>query len=521
MRWAGVLATQAALTRAQLWSSGRGGTRLRGGAGGVLLGLVLVSFLGWTFVRFFEALAGAGVPQPVAERVFAWVVQVALAGLLVLDLQLAVTHLVAGRDIELLRRAPLATHQVLGVALLRSLPQSSGMLLAFALPAWFAMARAYPALAPQGVWLAPVLALLWAVALGSGLALALALLRVTPAARLREALGLIATLIVTATWLANSFLLPRLDRERGLDAVLAGSLLTLPPPPAWSPAAWVAPAMAGTPAALAALAAAALAAALLAWGASRLWLDDVQSRAAAGTRRRERPGRVTRSRGLLAAFLRRDAALLARDWTMVADIVTAAVLWLLLPLVLAPALELPPAALARSMLVLLATGLGYEVASRALPLERHLIVWAHLSPVGARAWMMRRMAGVALFSLPFVIAAAALLTVSLGLRGEPLAHALLIGAGAWALAIGVGFATGALAGDPDWVHPRAMLGFGGRLAATFAAVAQAGGWSALGWAIEGPGLMPEGIAAVAGSMLGWVAMQVAVSSAERHTESPV
>lgn len=518
MRWVGVLRTQAALVRAELWTRGRSGTRLRGGAGGAVLGALLVGFLFWTFARMFALFAESGLPEAVAVNVFAWVLQAALVGMLVLDLQLAVTRLVAGGDLELLRRAPIATHQLLAIALLRSLPQSSGMLLAFALPAWFGLCGAYPALAPNTALLAPVLALLWAATLGIGLALALALLRLAPAARLKEALGLLATLIVTSMWLANSFLLPRLDRDHGLDAVLSGSIRALPVLPAWSPARWAAEGMRGHLLSLAPLAAAALAAAALAWAASRLWLADVQSRAAAGTRRAASERPLTRAAGLTTAFLRRDAALFARDWTMAADIVTAAVLWLLLPVVLAPSLELPPTALARSMLVLLATGLGYEVAARALPLERHLLVWARLSPVGVRGWVLRRMAGVALFSLPFMLLALVVLVVALAPGGEGLAHAALLGLGAWALAIGVGFATGARAGDPQWVHPRAMLGLGGRLTASLAAIAQAGGWSAIGWALEGPGLSGEIAAAAAGLVLGATASGAAVSSAQQHIE---
>lgn len=518
MRWTGVLRTELALARAQVWTSGRSGTRLRGGAGGIVLAVLLVSFLTWTFAQAFAALASAGVPQDTAVRVFAWVLQISLIGMLVLDLQLSVTRVVAAADLELLRRAPLAPHEVLAIELMRALPQSSSMLVTFTLPAWLGLVRAYPALATHSLALLPVLALLWAIALGGGMALALALLRVTPAARLREALGLLATLLVTLSWLANSFLLPRVDRERGLDAMLAGALHTLPPPPAWSPARWGAEALAGPDAdrAWGALLLAALAAGALAWGAASRWLGDVQSRASAGARRVARARAFERARSLTAAFLRRDAALLARDWTMMIDIVTASVLWALLPLVLAPALEMPAGALARSMLVLLATGLGYEVAARALPLERHMIVWAALSPIGARTWVLRRLVGVLLCSLPVMAIAGAALAVLLRPTPEAMTHAALLGLGAWLLASGVGLASGAIAGDPDWTHPRAMLGSAGRLVASLTAVLQAGGWSALGWAIEGPGLVAESAAMLLGLAGGWVGVEIAMRSVRQH-----
>lgn len=520
MNTRGVLLTEWRLVRAQLWTHGASGTRLRAGVSGLLLGALLLAFLAWTFLQLFAALASADVPQETAERVFAWVLQLALVGMLVLDLQLTVTRLVATPELELLRRAPLAPHDVLAIELLRSLPQSSGMLLTFALPAWLGLVLAYPALTSYTLALPVVLALLWAIALGAGVALALLLLRLAPAARLREALGLLATLLVTLSWLANSFLLPRVDRERGLDLVLAGALHALPPPPAWSPARWAAAALTNSEAGAAlswgALLATAALAAGLAWAAAVRWLDAVQSRAVAGAHRAAPRRALLRARTLTGAFLRRDAALLARDWTMVVDIATAGVLWALLPLVLAPALELPAGAMARSMLVLLATGLGYEVAARALPLERHLVAWAALSPVGVRGWVLRRLAAVTCASLPVMLFAGAVIAIVLRPSPESLAHAALLGAGAWALAAGLGLAMGAIAGDPDWIHPRAMLGLGGRLAASLAAVVQAGGWSAIGWASENPGLLPEMLAAQGGFAGGAIAVAFAIRSVRRH-----
>lgn len=508
MNLRGVLRTELRLAVSQLGS--------RSGAAGLLIGAMLAAFLVWTFLQSFATLADASVPEAIAVRVFAWVLQLALLGMLVLDLQLAVTRLVAAPELDLLRRAPLAPHQLLGIELVRTLPQSSGMLLTFALPAWIGLTAAYPGMLARSALLPPVLALLWVIALGSGIAIALALLRIVPAARLREALGLLATLVVTLSWLAGSFLLPRVDRERGLDAVFAGALPTLPTPPLWSPAQWAAEALTGTGRAWVWLALAAAAAALLAWAAARRWLDAVQSRAAAGPFRAGRLRRFARARTWTTAFLRRDAALLARDWTLAVDIATAGVLWALLPLVLSPVLELPAGALARSMLVLLATGLGYEVAARALPLERHLIAWAALSPVGVRGWVLRRAVGVAALSLPIMLLAGSAIAVSIAPAPEALAHAALLGVGAWALATGIGLATGAIAGDRDWIHPRAMLGLGGRLAASLAAVLQAGGWSAVGWALESPGLGPELAAALAGLAGGALGLALAIRSVQRH-----
>jgi hypothetical protein len=518
MRVGGVLRAELALLRSQVLTSGRGGVRWRGGAGALLLGVLLAAVLTWTFRLTFRGLAEAGVDTAGATVVFAWVVQLAFLAMLVLDLQLAVSELVVGRELELLRRTPLAPAEVLALTLLRGLPQTAGLLVVAVGAAWWGLVRAYPELAPLTPRVAPALTGLWLCGLGAGVAAALALLRVVPGTLLRETLGMLATLVVTLAWLANSFLLPRLGGEGRLDAMLEGSLTTLRPPPGWSPARWAADAMTGPdPAtAFAALAVAAAAAAALALCTAHAWLDHAQSAARVGARRRGVAGPVRRAPTRLAAFLTRDLALVTRDWTVLGDILTGAVLWMLLPLIIAPTLEMAPAGLARSMLVMLATGLGYEVAARALPLERRSLAWAALSPVGVGGWVACRIAGVVALTLPLMAGAAIAVILGLGLDARGAGHAALLALGAWALAMGTGLLTGARAGDPDWVHPRAMLGFGGRLAASVLALAQAGAWSAAGWAVEGGGLGSEMALAGAGVVLGLLAMWTTTSSVEQN-----
>src|SRR5207237_295420 len=81
---------------------------------------------------------------------------------------------------------------------------------------------------------------------------------------------------------------------------------------------------------------------LLAAGASHAWLEEALARVAGTTRspRGATGGRLpaTASR----AMILKDARLLLRDWPVLADVVMAALLWTVLPLVLTPIRRGPP-----------------------------------------------------------------------------------------------------------------------------------------------------------------------------------
>ncbi|HEY6894366.1 MAG TPA: helix-turn-helix domain-containing protein, partial [Rhodanobacteraceae bacterium] len=75
-----------------------------------------------------------------------------------------------------------------------------------------------------------------------------------------------------------------------------------------------------------------------------------------------------RAATLTRAFLRRDSALLARDWPVALDAFANLALWSLLPLAVLPLAPLPRQELARDMLIALSVSLGHDVAARALQL---------------------------------------------------------------------------------------------------------------------------------------------------------
>ena len=108
----------------------------------------------------------------------------------------------------------------------------------------------------------------------------------------------------------------------------------------------------------------------------------------------------------------RDARLFTRDWTLLGDVLTAAALWTLIPLVGAPLHPSSSAALARAMLLALTVGLGYEVAARSLPFERQGLAWVRLAPIPAGRWVAAKLTGAFILSLPIMLVAVASLALA-------------------------------------------------------------------------------------------------------------
>lgn len=430
------------------------------------------------------AAAGAGV--------LAAALAIAFFGLLVFDVNEAVSLLVLDNDLALLRQAPVRPGALLLLKLLDALPRTSTLLLVVALPALAAYAVAFPL--PRWSWplIAAEMAALWVLPLGLGVTLTLLLLRVAPPRRTREALSLAATLALTLLWVANAFLLPRAVDARTPFPHALSRALAPPGPHAWLPPAWVARSIAraaagdarGALSAALPLVPATLAAALLAALAVTSLLHPVLARVATGGAGRHRRTPPLPARGALRALVRHDLRLFARDWTVLGDIVTAAALWTLLPLVGAPLHPLPAAQLARVMLLALTVGLGYEVAARAIPFERRALAWSRLAPQDTGRWLAGKLLSTGAISLPIVALAAAAMAQAIPLPAREwlAAAALVLPALGFSLALGVW--TGAAFGDPQWTNPRAMLTLGGRLVASLVLLAQAGGWLAVSAAIR-------------------------------------
>jgi hypothetical protein len=436
--------------------------------------MLMLAGFGSTFATLFQALAEVHAPLALSVRVVEWACTLAFLTLTLGDLHVAVEAAVAAPDLTLLRAAPLRPRELLALKLGATLPRTLPPLVGIALPAALAFAIVHGALSPAA--LAFALFVLWVLPMALGSALALPLLRLAPAARLRESLAVLATFAFLAGWIVNAFWIPRLILSTTDPATL---LRALPSAPVWSPATWAAHVMLRPDRGmiLTCLLACGVAMALASHATTRL-LTHVQELATSAAARVVH-ARARRARTLPLAFLRRDGALAARDWPVLLDALASLALWTLLPLAVLPLAPLPPLELGRAMLVALSVSFGTDVAARALPLERTALAWVRLSPVGSARWVCLRALGVALLALVLVLAATALVCIALGLRGMAALDSLVFAVCAIFTALPTGLCMGALFGDPMWTDPRAMLGMGGRALTAGALLIQAAGWLAL------------------------------------------
>jgi hypothetical protein len=485
------------------------GPRARHALLGLALALVLAGILFGGMRTIFAWVAESGAGAGAAAGLLGLLLTAGLAGLLVFDLQEAINVLLLDSDLELLRRAPLSAREVFALKLADALARTSTLLAVFLLPALLAYAAVYP-LPPWGWAIVPLeLAGLWAIPLGLGVALGIAVISRVPVKRAREVLGLLSTLTLLLVWFANAFMLPRLATSDEPVPQAIARLMAAPPP--WAmllPSTWAARALAAAAshdagsAALATLAlalAGALALGLAAWAATR-GLEAAQARVAAPIGRRRarggaratgrareaasarpaltRAGGPARRPGAWAAILRRDARLLFRDWTVLSDVLVSAALWTLFPLV-GLSLHAPSTpGLMRAMLVTLAVALGYEVAARSLPFEREGGAWRQLAPVPPARWAAAKLAGAAAIAAPIVLAASVALALVFRVGVLEWLRVLCLALPALGLALALGLVNGATFGNPRWTDPRAMLGLAGRLIALLLLAVQLAMWFA-------------------------------------------
>ena len=457
----------------------------------VLVVAVLAFGIGGLLATMFKLVA----PEPggidIAAAVLGMVLSATLAGLLVLDLQEAIQTLIADSDLDLLRRAPIAPAALFAIKMADALPRTSLLFAVVALPAVAAFHWAFPL--PWWTWLLTPLLMfaLWAIPMGVGTAVAFQLLRVVPARYVREALGLLSGLTFLLVWLVNFVVLPRMsDTLEDPSSSFRRAMESFPHRYGFSPGWWVAVALAsaarGTPGhvvipALAVLALATVSLVLAARSAEAN-LETVRSRVVAGSTRSRRATTAQprptseRPRSILSAVLARDARSLARSWTVLSDIVAAAILWTLLPFISAPAFGAANDKIVRAMLLALPVGLGYEIAARAIPLERHAYQWVRLAPVRALEWILAKFAGclVLAFILLAIVATSAMIALKLP-QSEAL-PTMCLAAPALVLALATGLWLGAAFGDPGWTNPRAMLTPLGRGISLGLLLAQAAIW---------------------------------------------
>ena len=484
MIWTGVLRSRRRLLRNQLRPGrGRWATIIGLGLFAWFFTLVLTSL-----AVTFAALDPLGFGPAQGAAVLAAVILAALVATLVFDLQHAVSATLLDSDIELLHRAPITPRELLAIKLLDSIPRTGAMIVAVALPACLAFSIVMHA--PWWGWaLLPILlAGLWAAPLGAGLAAALLILRAVPASRVREVLAVLSTLIMLALWLLNSFAMPQLLTD---DSELAPRLIESVTPARWfvtiSPPHWAANALLaahqirplealGWTLRLTLLAVASL---MLAAFAGRGLLEDVLARVASGETPKRRHAASLAPAGSLRALLLKDARIFTRDWAVLGDVLTAALLWTLLPLLAGPIHPLPDARLARFMLVALAIGLGYEIGARTVPYEGLALAWTRLTPLPVWRWNGAKWLGGALLSVPLMAVAATVSRLVLAIGWIDWLEAIAAGIGALSFSLALGLWTGWTFGDPHWTQPRAMLTFSGRLIASGLLLLQATAWVAL------------------------------------------
>jgi hypothetical protein len=220
--------------------------------------------------------------------------------------------------------------------------------------------------------------------------------------------------------------------------------------------------------------------------AASRYLDTALAHAAhRAPRRRQAPDTTTGRprhalrRHVIATLVVRDARLFARDWTVLSDVLVAAALWTLLPLVGAPLHAATPPMLTRAMLLALTVGLGYEVAARSVPFERDGLAWCRLAPLAAWQWVTAKWLGAGILALAMMGVATTTLALAFPLGPAAWIETIVAAVSALALSLSLGLWTGALFGDPGWSNPRAMLTLAGRLSASGLLVLQAGAWLGL------------------------------------------
>jgi hypothetical protein len=497
------------------------GTALRAAHPAVTLGLLLTlaAIFAFGLSSLFGVLAAEGASVAEATPILAIVLSAALVGMLVFDVHHAVASMLLDPDLDWFRRAPVRIRALFAIKLLDSVPRTSSLLFILAVPALATFTERFGIPVWTFVLWPAWLGALWAVPLGAGTTLAMLLLRVVPARRARAVLGLLSTLTLIVLWMANAFVLPQLvEQGEGLVASLRHAERITPLLAAVSP---------GHAVALAATAAAAgnvsVALAWTLWLVVLALLAIVLAGAAAGAtipalhgrlvvapgRRRGRttPGarriplgdgmpefrgkarsRRSSPRPFELAVMSRDLRLYLRDWTVLGDIVTAAVLWSLLPILSARLITATPALMVRAMLIALTVGLGYEVAARAAPFEREAIAWARIAPIAAARWVRAKWLTTAVMSVPIFLVAAGVLFWAVPLPAREWLSTLSMTLSAMAAALSLGLWTGLRFGDPGWTNPRAMLTVGGRIAATGILLGQATLWlilAAVSWILPG------------------------------------
>jgi hypothetical protein len=159
----------------------------------------------------------------------------------------------------------------------------------------------------------------------------------------------------------------------------------------------------------------------------------------------------------------RDRRLIVRDPALLQDIALIVFMSTVLPILAAPVLAGHLSRLVLFALVFFSAELGFDLASRALPLERRALPWVLKAPITPAAHVLARLVSVWLLGWPIVAGVAVLATSASGLGARSVVFHLILGSLVFSGMIPIGFVTGVFFGRPEWRHPRQMLDLGGRL----------------------------------------------------------
>jgi hypothetical protein len=159
----------------------------------------------------------------------------------------------------------------------------------------------------------------------------------------------------------------------------------------------------------------------------------------------------------------RDRRLIVRDPALLQDIALIVFMSTVLPILAAPVLAGHLSRLVLFALVFFSAELGFDLASRTLPLERRALPWVLKAPITPSAHVLARLVSVWLLGWPIVAGVAVLATSASGLGARSVGFHLILASVVFSAMVPIGFATGVFFGRPEWRHPRQMLDLGGRL----------------------------------------------------------
>jgi hypothetical protein len=411
------------------------------------------------------------------------------------DTGAAIGHLFLAPDVPLLLSMPIRVRPLL---LLRALEAVAD---AFSFPATLLV----PILWGYGIAVAApwtyyaavpaVMVCLLCITVGLGFLVSLAIAPVVPVGRVRSWIRGVSAAIYLFIWMGLAWW--NVTGARHPESLPAGlgpdtASWAAHGPIAWTPSAWAARLLlqlAGRQSILVPLLVLSgtilIVASLLAWAAPRYPVSWQKAQELARklierrSRRRSAPatmpagehsspgavpsGDLGSGLSLGVAFFHRDRRLIARDTGLLWDIGLLVFMSSVLPLLAAPALARHVSWIVLPALLFFATELGFDLASRALPLERRALPWVLRAPISPGALCVARMAGTWMLGAPLVAGLAVLATLAVGGGGGRAALALGGGLVVFTALVPIGFAAGAFFGQPDWRHPRQMLNLGGRM----------------------------------------------------------